>query len=169
MVGETGWPTDGDDFGVSHPSIENSQKYMNNFVCRSAKEGLDYAWFQAMDTQWASTANASNVEAHWGILGSDYKTPKYPGDTWINCDNISSSSSSPSSSGSPNGSSSSGKPTGSSSSGTPTGSSSSGTPTGSSSSGGSSISGSTKSSSAKRSISSFGICGSIYSLLAKLF
>ncbi|OMJ24002.1 Glucan 1,3-beta-glucosidase, partial [Smittium culicis] len=98
VVGETGWPTNGDNYQKSVPSIQNSLEYMSKFVCRSISEKQDYLWFAAMDTPWASTNNASNVEQNWGILKSDYKTPKYSGDTWFDCNKVDFSSSPSSSS-----------------------------------------------------------------------
>ncbi|KAJ2847737.1 glycoside hydrolase 3 protein, partial [Coemansia erecta] len=77
VVGETGWPTAGDNYGPAATSVENAQKYMQQFICRANQENIDYFWFSAFDQSWASTNNASNVEGHWGIILDDYVTPKF--------------------------------------------------------------------------------------------
>ncbi|PVU93929.1 hypothetical protein BB561_002927 [Smittium simulii] len=108
IVGETGWPSGGDNYEAAVPSVKNSQRYMGEFICRAQKENIDYVWFSAFDAPWASSNNASNVEKHWGIIESDNKTPKYSGNSWFDCDEIlesledSTSSSNPSSTSSSN-------------------------------------------------------------------
>ncbi|KAJ2724078.1 glycoside hydrolase 3 protein [Coemansia sp. Benny D115] len=77
VVGETGWPTDGDNYGAAATGVANAQMYMQQFICQANQEKIDYYWFGAFDQSWASTNNASNVESHWGIMLSDYVTPKY--------------------------------------------------------------------------------------------
>ncbi|OLY79582.1 Glucan 1,3-beta-glucosidase [Smittium mucronatum] len=93
VVGETGWPSAGDNFGASVASLDNAFAYMTGFICRSRAEGLDYLWFQAFDAPWASAGQSNQVESNFGILLSDYKTPKYPGSQWFACGTTSSSSS----------------------------------------------------------------------------
>ncbi|KAJ2163002.1 glycoside hydrolase 3 protein [Coemansia sp. RSA 552] len=77
VVGETGWPSDGDNFGAAVASLENAQSYLQQFVCRATSEAMDFYYFSSFDQSWASAANASNVEGHWGIIESDYATPKF--------------------------------------------------------------------------------------------
>ncbi|KAJ1942552.1 glycoside hydrolase 3 protein [Kickxella alabastrina] len=77
VVGETGWPSDGDNYGPAVTGVGNAQRYMQDFICRANKENIEYYWFSAFDQSWASTNNASNVEAHWGIMLNDYVTPKF--------------------------------------------------------------------------------------------
>ncbi|KAJ2378142.1 glycoside hydrolase 3 protein [Coemansia sp. RSA 2607] len=77
VVGETGWPSDGDNYGSADTGLANAQRYMQQFVCRANKENIEYFWFGAFDQSWASTNNASNVESHWGIILNDYVSPKF--------------------------------------------------------------------------------------------
>ncbi|KAJ2082866.1 glycoside hydrolase 3 protein [Coemansia sp. RSA 988] len=77
VVGETGWPSAGDNYEVAVANLENAQRYLQDFVCRATKENIEYYYFNSFDQSWASTNNASNVEGHWGIIKNDYVTPKF--------------------------------------------------------------------------------------------
>ncbi|KAJ1854452.1 glycoside hydrolase 3 protein [Coemansia sp. RSA 1822] len=77
VVGETGWPSAGDHYGAAETGMHNAQRYLQQFVCRAARENIEYYYFNSFDQSWASTNNASNVEGHWGIVKSDYVTPKF--------------------------------------------------------------------------------------------
>ncbi|KAJ2825629.1 glycoside hydrolase 3 protein, partial [Coemansia erecta] len=77
VVGETGWPSAGDNYGAAETSLQNARSYLQQFVCRAEKENIDYYYFNSFDQSWASTNNASNVEGNWGIIKSDYVTPKF--------------------------------------------------------------------------------------------
>ncbi|OMH79175.1 Glucan 1,3-beta-glucosidase [Zancudomyces culisetae] len=91
VVGETGWPTDGSNFGAAVPSLANSARYLREFICRARAEQVEYFWYLAIDTPWNTTPD-NTVEAHFGILDADHN-PKYPGNDWANCSNTSTSSS----------------------------------------------------------------------------
>ncbi|KAJ2505522.1 glycoside hydrolase 3 protein [Coemansia sp. RSA 2049] len=75
VVGETGWPSDGGNYGDSAPTLQNEKQYMKEFICRANLENIRYVWFSAFDEAWKPTTNASDVETHWGILDGD-KKPK---------------------------------------------------------------------------------------------
>ncbi|KAJ2400976.1 glycoside hydrolase 3 protein [Coemansia sp. RSA 2559] len=75
VVGETGWPSDGGNFEQSAPTLTNEQRYMKEFICRADLEKIEYVWFSAFDEAWKPVTNASDVEAHWGILDGN-KNPK---------------------------------------------------------------------------------------------
>ncbi|KAJ2517161.1 glycoside hydrolase 3 protein, partial [Coemansia sp. RSA 2049] len=75
VVGETGWPSDGGNYGDSAPTLKNEKQYMKEFICRANLENIRYVWFSAFDEAWKPTTNASDVETHWGILDGD-KKPK---------------------------------------------------------------------------------------------
>ncbi|KAJ2503752.1 glycoside hydrolase 3 protein [Coemansia sp. RSA 1972] len=77
VVGETGWPSAGDHYGAAETGMHNAQYYLQQFVCRAARENIEYYYFNSFDQNWASTNNASNVEGNWGIVKSDYVTPKF--------------------------------------------------------------------------------------------
>lgn len=76
-VGETGWPTDGANFQVSAPSLENAARYWKHAVCAIRAWGVNILAFEAYDESWKpDTSGISNVEKHWGVLQDD-GTPKY--------------------------------------------------------------------------------------------
>ncbi|KAJ2617687.1 hypothetical protein H4S08_000195 [Coemansia sp. RSA 1365] len=77
VVGETGWPSAGDNYQLAVANLQNSKRYLQDFVCRAAREKIEYYYFNSFDQGWASTNNASNVEGNWGIIKSDYVTPKF--------------------------------------------------------------------------------------------
>ncbi|KAJ2136759.1 glycoside hydrolase 3 protein [Coemansia sp. RSA 678] len=77
VVGETGWPSAGDHYGAAQTGMHNAQSYLQQFVCRAARENIEYYYFNSFDQNWALTNNASNVEGNWGIVKSDYVTPKF--------------------------------------------------------------------------------------------
>ncbi|KAJ2726447.1 glycoside hydrolase 3 protein [Coemansia sp. Benny D115] len=76
VVGETGWPDGGANYGDAEPSLKNEQRYMKEFICRANIEKIDYIWFSAFDEAWKPVTNASDVETHWGVLKGD-KSPKF--------------------------------------------------------------------------------------------
>ncbi|KAJ2556651.1 glycoside hydrolase 3 protein [Coemansia sp. RSA 1933] len=75
VVGETGWPSDGGNYEQAAPTLPNEQRFMKEFICRANLEKIQYVWFSAFDEAWKPTTNASDVEAHWGILDGN-KKPK---------------------------------------------------------------------------------------------
>ncbi|OMJ16923.1 Glucan 1,3-beta-glucosidase [Smittium culicis] len=97
MVGETGWPSAGTNFGAAVANVNNAQQYIQEFTCRASSSNLDYIWFSAIDASYLNSSGSANVEASWGVIGSDYKTPKFFNGAWFTCGAapISPSSSSP--------------------------------------------------------------------------
>lgn len=81
-VGETGWPTEGENFGDSVPSAQNAQQFWKEGICALRAWGVNTFVFEAFDETWKpSTSDTSGVENHWGILDSN-GTPKYD----LSCD-----------------------------------------------------------------------------------
>lgn len=72
-VGETGWPTGGDNFGASAPNTANLQSYWKGTGCALMKgqiEGInDFYWFSAFNADMAS-ADRGGVEKYFGIADS---------------------------------------------------------------------------------------------------
>ncbi|OMJ16778.1 Glucan 1,3-beta-glucosidase [Smittium culicis] len=87
--GQIGWPTSGDVGLFKGASIENSQFFMKEFVCRTKREGVDHTWFSAVDAPWMVTNGHTKFEGSFGILEKDRSSPKYKGEDWDKCNSLS--------------------------------------------------------------------------------
>ncbi|KAI5804150.1 glycoside hydrolase superfamily [Peziza echinospora] len=68
MIGETGWPTGGQNYGAAVPSVENLQAYYNSAGCWLAKEKpYSWLWFSAFD----EPNRQEGVERYFGLAKSD--------------------------------------------------------------------------------------------------
>jgi glucan 1,3-beta-glucosidase len=79
-VGETGWPTGGDKYGSSVPSVENAEKFWKTGICAIRKWGLSVFAFEAFDEPQKPPSIGDNGEpkdeTHWGVYKAD-RTLKY--------------------------------------------------------------------------------------------
>ncbi|KAI8075391.1 glycoside hydrolase superfamily [Gilbertella persicaria] len=65
-ITETGWPSNGDNFGASIASPENQRLYLSNVLCQTRNKGIDLIWFSAFDEPYKA-----GVEAYWGLMNSE--------------------------------------------------------------------------------------------------
>ncbi|KAG0164391.1 hypothetical protein DFQ28_010346 [Apophysomyces sp. BC1034] len=65
IIGETGWPSEGANFGASVPSPANQHTYLQQVLCRVKQQNINMLWFSAMDEPYRA-----GVEGHWGLLDS---------------------------------------------------------------------------------------------------
>ena len=75
LIGETGWPSNGDDYKGSHPSIENEARYVREFLVQANKRDLDYFLMEAVDQPWKA-AQEGWIGAYWGMYNAD-RQPKF--------------------------------------------------------------------------------------------
>lgn len=76
-VGETGWPTEGENFESSEPSVSNAEQFWKEGICALRTWGVDTFVFEAFDEEWKpESSGQATVEKHWGILDDNGK-PKY--------------------------------------------------------------------------------------------
>jgi len=71
LVGETGWPTKGPNFGEATATVENSQKYWKAAHCFMKKEKIPGYWFSGFD----EPQKAGEIEQNFGIATAD-RQPK---------------------------------------------------------------------------------------------
>ena len=69
IIGETGWPTEGNQIGRAIPSNENQAKYFKEFTCIASSNKVSYYYFEAFDESWKEN-HEGKVGAHWGIWDS---------------------------------------------------------------------------------------------------
>ena len=74
IIGETGWPTDGEKRGSAIPSLQNQQTFISDFMNFSKTYDVDYFFFQAFD-QKIKAAAEGEAGAHWGLFYSN-RIPK---------------------------------------------------------------------------------------------
>jgi exo-beta-1,3-glucanase (GH17 family) len=66
IITETGWPSQGSDLGVSHPSYENALKYFINAQLWSDQDQIDMFYFSSFDESW-KVGIEGDVGAFWGL------------------------------------------------------------------------------------------------------
>jgi len=70
VITETGWPSDGDPFGVAIPSVAAHKAYLAEFARRAKEEGVEYFIIEAFDQPW-KTILEGRVGAHWGVFNAN--------------------------------------------------------------------------------------------------
>ena len=75
LIGEIGWPSQGDRFDGAKTSPEIQARFIRDFLARTQGKHLDYFIMEAIDQPW-KTANEGRVGAYWGIYHAD-RTPKF--------------------------------------------------------------------------------------------
>jgi YVTN family beta-propeller protein len=73
IIGETGWPTGGDDYGAAHPGETEQQQFVEEFIAWAEANDVSYFYFDAFDEAWKCTPGPA-VECHWGL----YTTERQP-------------------------------------------------------------------------------------------
>jgi exo-beta-1,3-glucanase (GH17 family)/cellulose synthase/poly-beta-1,6-N-acetylglucosamine synthase-like glycosyltransferase len=76
LIGEVGWPSDGQYRGASEPSRVNQAGFIRNFLNLAGENRWDFYIMEAFDQPW-KRALGGPVEANWGIwdAGRDLKFP----------------------------------------------------------------------------------------------
>ncbi|MDD2814145.1 MAG: glycosyltransferase [Thiotrichaceae bacterium] len=70
LVGEVGWPSNGNRFGRASATLAGQAKFMRQFLNRAATERLDYFIMEAFDQPWKKAIEGS-VGRHWGIFDAN--------------------------------------------------------------------------------------------------
>ncbi len=70
IISETGWPSQGSNFGAAMPSEENFIKYFINTQKWSREENIEIFYFSSFDESWKVGAEG-DVGAYWGIWDKD--------------------------------------------------------------------------------------------------
>lgn len=75
VIGEVGWPSNGDRFRHARPSTADSAQFLRRFFDVAADTGLDYYVMEAFDQPWKEEGEG-RVGAYWGMFSAD-REPKF--------------------------------------------------------------------------------------------
>ena len=66
LIGEVGWPSNGDTIGSARASPSNQARFIREFLVAAAARQLDYFLMEANDQPW-KVQDEGNAGAYWGI------------------------------------------------------------------------------------------------------
>jgi exo-beta-1,3-glucanase (GH17 family)/glycosyltransferase involved in cell wall biosynthesis len=75
VIGEVGWPSNGDRKKYAQPSIADEAHFIREWLNVAAAEHIDYFIMEAFDQPWKE-ANEGRAGAYWGVF-SAARTPKF--------------------------------------------------------------------------------------------
>lgn len=77
VVGEIGWPSNGDRFENADPSISNEAIFLRQWFQVAQRDGIDYYIMEAFDQPWKESLGEGRTGAYWGMFGADRQL-KFP-------------------------------------------------------------------------------------------
>jgi cellulose synthase/poly-beta-1,6-N-acetylglucosamine synthase-like glycosyltransferase/exo-beta-1,3-glucanase (GH17 family) len=75
LIGETGWPSRGQDIKASHASIENEARFIREFLVIAQKQKLNYFLMEGFDQPWKGKMEGW-AGSYWGMYNAD-RQPKF--------------------------------------------------------------------------------------------
>ncbi len=75
VIGEVGWPSNGDRKKYAQPSIADEAHFIREWLNVAAERHIDYFIMEAFDQPWKE-ANEGRAGAYWGVF-SAARTPKF--------------------------------------------------------------------------------------------
>lgn len=76
VIGEVGWPSNGDRIGDAEASKENQARFMREFLDRTLERPVRYYLMEAFDQPWKITEEG-RAGGYWGMFDA-YREAKYP-------------------------------------------------------------------------------------------
>jgi exo-beta-1,3-glucanase (GH17 family) len=77
VMGEIGWPSNGDRRERAYPSISNEAIFDREWLIWAKAHDVDYYLFEAFDQPWKEGLGEGRTGAYWGIFDAD-RQPKFP-------------------------------------------------------------------------------------------
>lgn len=77
VVGEVGWPSNGDHREHAYPSISNEAIFDREWLIWAKKNNVDYYLFEAFDQPWKDALGEGRTGAYWGVFNADRQL-KFP-------------------------------------------------------------------------------------------
>ena len=75
VIGEVGWPSNGDRYKYARASVENEAEFLRAFFAMAKRENLDYYIMEAFDQPW-KIADEGRVGPYWGMFNAQ-REPKF--------------------------------------------------------------------------------------------
>jgi exo-beta-1,3-glucanase (GH17 family)/cellulose synthase/poly-beta-1,6-N-acetylglucosamine synthase-like glycosyltransferase len=75
LIGEVGWPSNGDQLGAARATPANQAKFVREFLAAAQPRGLNYFLMEANDQPW-KMHEEGHAGAYWG-LSDAYRVPKF--------------------------------------------------------------------------------------------
>jgi exo-beta-1,3-glucanase (GH17 family)/glycosyltransferase involved in cell wall biosynthesis len=76
VIGEIGWPSNGDRFKYAQPSVSDEAIFLREWFNEARKRNIDYYVMEAFDQPWKEKL-AGRTEAYWGMFNADRQL-KFP-------------------------------------------------------------------------------------------
>ncbi|MFC4764435.1 glycosyltransferase family 2 protein [Dyella koreensis] len=76
VIGEIGWPSNGDRFQYADPSVSNEAIFLRNWFNLAKQKHIDYYVMEAFDQPWKEKLSG-RTEAYWGMFNADRQL-KFP-------------------------------------------------------------------------------------------
>ncbi|WP_238481258.1 glycosyltransferase family 2 protein [Dyella telluris] len=76
VIGEIGWPSNGDRYMYADPSVSNEAIFLRTWFNEAKKRNIDYYVMEAFDQPWKE-ALSGRTEAYWGMFNADRQL-KFP-------------------------------------------------------------------------------------------
>ncbi|NII10023.1 glycosyltransferase [Oleiagrimonas sp. C23AA] len=77
VVGEIGWPSNGDRFKYADPSISNEAIFLRTWFNVARERGIQYYVMEAFDQPWKENLGEGRTGAYWGMFNADRQL-KFP-------------------------------------------------------------------------------------------
>ncbi len=77
VIGEIGWPSNGDRFKNADPSVSNEAIFLRQWFLAARERGIHYYVMEAFDQPWKESLGEGRTGAYWGMFSADRKL-KFP-------------------------------------------------------------------------------------------
>jgi cellulose synthase/poly-beta-1,6-N-acetylglucosamine synthase-like glycosyltransferase/exo-beta-1,3-glucanase (GH17 family) len=75
LIGEVGWPSEGQWDKASEPSLINEARFIRDFLNMASANRFDYSLMEAIDAPWKRKIEGT-VGSHWGLFDTN-RNPKF--------------------------------------------------------------------------------------------
>ncbi len=77
VIGEVGWPSNGDRFEYAKPSTANQAIFLRDWFNVASEQHIDYYIMEAIDQPWKEGLGEGRTGAYWGMFNADRQL-KFP-------------------------------------------------------------------------------------------